>query len=600
MATAIIMPRQGQSVESCIIGKWHKQVGDRVKAGDILFTYETDKATFDEAAREDGVLLAVFFDEGDDVPCLTNVCVIGQPGENYAQFDPHGGAVSAAPAPVVAAQPAAAPVPAATQKAAAPVVSGPQGTPVIMPRQGQSVESCIIGKWHKQVGDAVAVGDVLFTYETDKATFDEPAKVAGTLLAVFYAEGDDVPCLTNVCVIGQPGDSIAQFDPNGGGTSVAQASAPTSIEGSAPSAATSAAVAAAVPTVSGTGTLPSRISPRARGLAAKSGADLRQAVASGPNGRVISRDVEALIAAGKLSTGAVGAGYDLGVTGTGLGGRVSLADLSAAPVALAAAPAPAPVAAAPAAGAAAPATAAGEPESYTAKHSNIRKVIARSMQASLSQMAQLTLNTSFDASDVLALRARLKRAGEKGLKAEQGFALAEKVPTLNDIILYACSRVLKRHAACNAHYDDEKMTYFNRVHLGVACDTPRGLMVPTIFNADLMGLATLSAEVKSAVADCQKGTISPDKLKGGTFTVTNLGTMDIESFTPVINPPQTCILGVDTITTRVREVNGELKGYPAMGLSLTFDHRALDGAPAARFLKDLKQALENFSLLLLE
>lgn len=180
-----------------------------------------------------------------------------------------------------------------------------------------------------------------------------------------------------------------------------------------------------------------------------------------------------------------------------------------------------------------------------------------------------------------------------------GFTLAEKVPTLNDIILYAVSRVLKRHAACNAHYDDEKMTYFNHVHLGVAVDTPRGLMVPTIFAADTLSLAQLSAEVKTAVADCLKGTINPDKLKGGTFTVTNLGTLDIESFTPVINPPQTCILGVNNMVTRVREVGGEIKTYQAMGLSLTFDHRALDGAPAGRFLKDLKQTLENFSLMLM-
>ncbi len=181
-----------------------------------------------------------------------------------------------------------------------------------------------------------------------------------------------------------------------------------------------------------------------------------------------------------------------------------------------------------------------------------------------------------------------------------GFALAEKVPTLNDLIVYAASRVLKRHAACNAHYDDEKMTFFRHVNMGIAVDTPRGLMVPTVFNCDQLSLAEISTTIKGLGAECQKGTISPDLLKGGTFTITNLGTLDIESFTPVINPPQTCILGVNTITTQVREVNGELKGYPAMGLSLTFDHRAIDGAPAGRFLKDLKTALENFSLLLMQ
>ncbi len=632
MATPVIMPRQGQSVESCIIGQWHKAVGDAVAVGDTLFTYETDKATFDETAREAGTLLAIFFKEGDDVPCLTNVCVIGQPGESFAQFDPAGaGAAAAGAASVVSAAASVASTTPASDSAASaapaavPVAAaGPAGTPVIMPRQGQSVESCLIGQWHKAVGDKVAVGDTLFTYETDKATFDETAKVAGTLLAIFFQEGADVPCLTNVCVIGQPGDSFAQFDPAGTGAAAAgaAATAPAPGAGAVVSAAVATTGAESAPSAApaGTGELPAKISPRARGLAARSGADLRQAVASGPQGRVIERDVAALIAAGQLATGAVGSGYPAGVTGTGLGGRVTVADLvavsaatpvrapatvtpAAAAAATTAAATVAPVAAAVApvaATATAPATApAAADEVRVEKHSNIRKVIARSMQASLTQMAQLTLNTSFDATDLLALRARLKKAGEQGLTAAQGFALAEKAPTINDLILYAVSRVLARHPACNAHYDDEKMTYFARVNLGVAVDTPRGLMVPTIFAADQQDLASLAKAVKTAAAACQAGTISPDALKGGTFTVTNLGSLGIESFTPVINPPQTCILGVNTLVTKVREGKGGLEAYQAIQLSLTFDHRALDGAPAARFLQDLVRTLENISLALL-
>jgi len=593
MAIPIIMPRQGQSVESCLIGKWHKQVGDSVAAGDLLFTYETDKATFDETAKVSGTMLAIFAAEGDDVPCLQNVCVIGQPGDSFAQFDPRGGA---APATETLAAPAAAVAPVAAAPAAAVAVapaapSGPAGTPVIMPRQGQSVESCLIGKWHKQVGDAVAEGDLLFTYETDKATFDETAKVSGTMLAIFAAEGDDVPCLQNVCVIGQPGDSFAQFDPTGASAAVAPVTE--TVAPAAPAAVQTGSANAHIGTDLPAGALPEKISPRARALAEKSGADLRQATATGPQGRVISRDVEALIAAGKVSTGAVGTAFPAGLAGTGLGGAVSLQDLSAPTVPVAAAtPAAAPIAV-PAA------TPAAADEIRVEKHSNIRKVIARSMQASLSQMAQLTLNTSFDATDLLALRARLKKAGEKGLTAEMGFALAEKAPTINDLILFAVSRVLSRHPACNAHYDDEKMTYFSRVHLGVAVDTPRGLMVPTVFAADQMDLPTLATEVKAAAKACQTGTISPDALKGGTFTVTNLGSLGIETFTPVINPPQTCILGVNTIVTKVREVNGEVKVYQAIPLSLTFDHRALDGAPAARFLQDLVRVLENISLALM-
>lgn len=450
-------------------------------------------------------------------------------------------------------------------------------TPVIMPRQGQSVESCIIGKWHKKPGDDVAVGETLFTYETDKATFDETASVAGTLLAVFFQEGDDVPCLTNVCVIGALGENADAFAPGGAPAASAQpAVAPASVASAPVAAEPAPAVAPVQPAVAASGA----VSPRAKHLAERTGADLRQAQGSGPAGRVIERDVLALVAEGRMATPAAGE-HAAGIVGTALGGRVGIADAAATQTAPAAAPI-------------APSRPADAAESWTEKHPTIRKVIARSMHDSLSKMAQLTLNTSFDATEILAFRKRIKAANEKGL------ALAETVPTLGDIVLYAVSRTLLNHPACNAHYDDEKMTYFKHVHLGVAIDTPRGLMVPTLVAADAMGLPEISRQVKALAGDCRKGTISPDLLKGGTFTVTNLGTFGIESFTPVINPPQTCILGVCGLTTRVREkADGSVGTYQSMGLSLTLDHRAVDGAPAARFLQELVAALENFTLLLM-
>ena len=204
-------------------------------------------------------------------------------------------------------------------------------------------------------------------------------------------------------------------------------------------------------------------------------------------------------------------------------------------------------------------------------------------------MAQLTLNTSFDASKLLALRASLKAGAEK-----MGLANI----TLNDMVLFAVSKVLLSHKDLNAHYLDDTMRYFKNVNIGIAVDTPRGLMVPTVFASNKLSLNDLSREAKAVITEAQNGTINPDKLKGASFTVTNLGSLGIESFTPVINPPQTGILGVCGITRRVKEVDGEDVTYPAMGLSLTFDHRALDGAPAAKFLKELCFALENFDLLM--
>ena len=240
-----------------------------------------------------------------------------------------------------------------------------------------------------------------------------------------------------------------------------------------------------------------------------------------------------------------------------------------------------------------PAAAASEvkvdaPEFTEVKLSNIRKVIAKSMHASLSNMAQLTLNSSFDATQIMNYRAMLKSKGE---------AMGLPNITFNEIVLYAVAKTILNHKDLNAHYldDAQVMRYFSHCNLGMAVDTDRGLLVPTIMNADTLSLADLAKAAKAAAKGAQDGTISPDLLKGASFTVSNLGAFGIESFTPVINPPQTGILGVDTITYRVK---ADGTTYPSMGLSLTFDHRALDGAPAAKFLKDLCTNLENFDLLL--
>lgn len=431
-------------------------------------------------------------------------------------------------------------------------------TAVIMPRQGQSVESCIIGEWFKKVGDPVQEGDILFSYETDKSSFEEPAKQAGTLLAIFYGADDDVPCLTTVAVIGEPGESYAEFAPDqAAGAEEAPAAEAPAVE--APAA---AAAVAAAPAAQAEGTALRGVSPRARNAAERLHVDPAQAQPTGPNGRVIERDIKALAQAGR--------------TGTGLGGRVTAADQAAA-------------AAAPAAQAA-PAVQGADTEYQDVKLPNIRKVIAKSMFQSLSTMAQLTHTTSFDATCIMNFRKGLKAAPEQ-----------LQVPniTLNDIILFAASRVLPKHPDLNAHFLEDKMRYFRHVNLGIAVDTPRGLMVPTLMRAEEKSLKEIAAEAKALAAACQDGSINPDLLQGASFTVSNLGTLGIEHFTPVINPPQTGILGVDCIVERVRTVDGQITVYPAMGLSLTYDHRALDGAPASRFLQDMRAALENFQALLI-
>ena len=426
-------------------------------------------------------------------------------------------------------------------------------TPVIMPRQGQSVESCIITEWKKKVGDSVQTGDVLFSYETDKSTFEEQAKLDGTLLAVFYDEDDDVPVLVNVAVIGSPGESFAEFAPEGAASSEQTIATP---EQELPKA--QAAVAAVSIAARAEG-----VSPRAKSAAQKLGVDPAQAQPTGPHGRVIERDVLSL--AKETRTGS-------GIGGRVLAGEEAIEAVSAAPAAVVA---PSEVNAL---------------EYDEVRLPNLRRTIAKTMHDSLSEMAQLTHNTTFDATKMLAFR--------EGLKAAPESMELPKI-TINDIILFAVSRVLVKHEQLNAHMLGDKMRYFKHVNLGIAVDTPRGLLVPTLFAAETKSLGQISSESKALAKAAVDGNVNPDHLQGGTFTISNLGLCGVESFTPVINPPQVALLGVCNITERIRTVDGQITAYPAMGLSLTYDHRAVDGAPASRFLKDLVTALEHFDLLLI-
>ena len=520
MAEGVLMPKAGITVESCVIGEWKKNVGDQVAVGDILFTYETDKAEFECESTAAGTLLAQFYAEGDEVPCLVNVCAVGNPGEDVEALKNAAPAAEAPAAPAAAATAAAAP-------AAAVKPDGPCAQAVIMPKEGITVESCIIGEWKKNVGDAVAVGDVLFTYETDKAEFECPSTAAGTLLAKFFEDGDEVPCLVNVCAVGNPGDAYEFLKPG------AEAPAPAA---EAPAAeAPAAAAAPAAPKAELTA-----ISPRAMAKAVANNVNPALATGTGPKGRIIERDIDKLIASGAA------AAY------------------------------------------AAPAAAA-ETAFEDVKFGPVRKATAKSMTKSLSTMAQLTQQYSFDASQIQAYRAMLKP-----MDAPMG-----KI-SLNDMVMFAVAKTILSCPDLNANMvEDNVIRHFNHVNLGFACDTPRGLLVPTIFHADEMSLLELSMEAKRLATAARDGSLSPDEMTGATFTVTNIGSFGCEAFTPVVNPPQIGILGVCNIQTKIKSAkDGMIETYPAMGLSLTFDHRALDGAPAARYMSELCKSLESFMTLM--
>lgn len=444
-------------------------------------------------------------------------------------------------------------------------------TIVVMPQLGNSVESCIIVEWMIAEGDTVSVDQTLASIETDKSTMEVPSTAEGTVLKLLWEEGDEVPVKEPLIIVGEPGEDISGLVP-GGDAAPAEAAAAPAEQAAAPEAA-----APAFATERATGA----VSPRARALAASNGVDASAITqGSGPHGRVIERDVAAAIAAGPVLTSAARAAGVSAAEGTGIGGRVSVADAGRT------------AEAAPAAAVAAPAAAADFPGASTSTPlKGVRKVVAKRMMESLSSTAQLTLNTTANAAGILAMRKKVKNADE---------ALGLNKITLNDLVCFAVSRTLLKYPVFNAHLEDGVLTEFEQVHLGFACDTPRGLFVPVIRSAQALGLKAFSDEAKRLASSAIDGSLSPEFLSGGTFTVSNIGSFGIETFTPVINLPQTAILGVGAITPRpVVAADGTIGVEQRLTLSLTIDHQVIDGADGARFLRDLVAAIENIDVTVL-
>jgi pyruvate dehydrogenase E2 component (dihydrolipoamide acetyltransferase) len=465
-----------------------------------------------------------------------------------------------------------------------------------MPKQGQSVETCAIVGWKKKLGDAVRLGEVICDVETDKAAFEVESTAEGTLLAILHEAGSDVPVLAPIAVIGAPGENIAalaqgasaaQVTPapaaSAAPTAAATPVAPAAPAASAPSKAPVSAIPGSAAAAQATGE-PLAASPRARALAASRGVSLASLRGTGPGGRIIERDIEAAFAQGQPLTPAardLAAGGAVFAEATGIGGRARAVDATAAAaqgVARAAAPAAASMAQA-------------APGAVTEiKVTGVRKLIAERMLASLQTTAQLTLVSSADARALLDLRARFKESPE---------TLGLREVTINDMVHFAVSRALLAHRDVNALFSGDMIRQYADVHMAFATDTPRGLMVPVIRNAHALSLRAISKEARRLAAACREGGITPDEMQGATFTVTNLGGLGIESFTPILNPPQVAILGVGSIVARpVVGAGGTTSFVPHIGLSLTINHQVVDGAPGARFLQTLAGSLARLDLLL--
>jgi pyruvate dehydrogenase E2 component (dihydrolipoamide acetyltransferase) len=461
-------------------------------------------------------------------------------------------------------------------------------TGILMPKQGNTVEECVLTEWRIAKGDSVSEGDIIADIETDKATFEVEATASGTVLDLFWEEGDLVPVLVNICAVGEPGEDVGDLRPDGAeaaapaedaGDSKAAPAAeepPTPAEPAEETPAPQAAGAAETPKAGQAPEAP--LSPRARKFLREHPFNLPAIQGSGAGGRIIEQDVkDAYQQAAKLSPAAAAMqaeGVAAPAEGTGVGGMIRTVDMGReAPPA-----------------AAAPVVPPAEDTVEKKPLPNIRKIIAQRLHESLASMAQYTLNAEADVSGLLALRAQIKDGRE---------ALGLANVNIGDMVMFATIKALLRHPEINAEFIDNVVHQHSAVHMGFACDTPRGLMVPVLENAQALSLGQLSAQVKDLASQAIEGRLNPDRLQGGTFTVSNLGAFGITTFTPVINAPQVGILGVgNTILRPVRTKDG-IEHRDMLQLSLTLNHMVIDGAPGARFLQTLKAMLENFTLVCL-
>jgi pyruvate dehydrogenase E2 component (dihydrolipoamide acetyltransferase) len=537
MAEIIKMPKMSDTMTEGVIASWLKKVGDTVKSGDILAEVETDKATMELENYEDGTLLYIGPKEKESVPVDGVLAIIGNKDEDISGLLSQiqgGGAPAAAPAP------APAPAQAAPEKAAAPAqpATDVKATVIRMPKMSDTMTEGVIASWQKKVGDKVKSGDILAEVETDKATMELENYEDGTLLYIGIEAGSSVPVDGIIAIVGEEGADYKQLLQGGAPAPVPSpeaAKAETPVEApKADAQAAPAQQAAAAPAATG-----GRVfaSPLAKKIAQEKGIDLAQVKGSGDNGRIVVKDVESFVP-------------------------------SAQP---AAAPAPAPATAGP--------VPSGAPYEEVAI-SQMRKVIAKRLAESLFTAPHFYLTMEIDMDK--AMEARI--------------AINEMSPvkvSFNDLVIKAAAAALKKHPAVNSSWLGDKIRYNNHVNIGVAVAVEDGLLVPVVRNADLKTLSQISGEVKDLGGKAKSKKLQPSDWEGNTFTISNLGMFGIDEFTAIINPPDACIMAVGGIKQTPVVKNGQIQIGNIMKVTLSCDHRVVDGAVGSAFLQTFKKLLEN-------
>jgi len=553
MAEVILMPRLSDTMTEGVIAEWHKKVGDPVKKGDLLAEIETDKATMELESYQDGTILHLGAGKGAKLQVNDLLAIVGKQGEDVSALVAQHSGGAAAPAPAAAEkpaeQPAPTPVPASApaQPAAPGIDVSKMEEVVLMPRLSDTMTEGVIAGWNKKVGDDVKKGEVLAEIETDKATMELESYKDGKLLYQGAKVGEKIQVNDLLCIIGKEGfDVNAVVNALKGGAQSAPAAAPLPAEQKAAQPAQAAAPAAPVQQqVVNEGRI--LASPLAKKIAQDKGVDLKYIKGTGDNGRIIKTDVDNYTPA-------------------------------AAPAAQAQPQQAAPAQAAPKA--AIPPAPAGVVSFDEIPVSQMRKVIAKRLAESLFTAPHFYLTMAIDMDACVAARAKLNEVSKVKI-------------SFNDIVLKATATALKQHPKVNSSWLGDKIRINHHVNIGVAVAVDEGLLVPVVRFADTKSLSQIGAEVKDFAQKAKDKKLQPADWEGSTFTISNLGMFGIDQFTAIINPPDACILAVGGISQEPVVKNGQIVVGNVMKVTLSCDHRVVDGATGSAFLQTLKSLLEE-------
>ncbi|SMC65774.1 pyruvate dehydrogenase complex dihydrolipoamide acetyltransferase [Cellulophaga tyrosinoxydans] len=540
MAVVINMPRLSDTMEEGTVAKWLKKVGDKVEEGDILAEIETDKATMEFESFNEGTLLHIGIQEGDGAPVDTLLAIIGEEGEDISGLLNGGSAPAAVVAPAKEEEVAPKQESSEDSEGATEI---PEGVEVIkMPRLSDTMEEGTVATWLKKVGDKVEEGDILAEIETDKATMEFESFYSGTLLYIGIQEGESSPVDAVLAVIGPEGtdvDSVLKGKP-----ATKKASAPAT-ETTATEKKSTENKAEAVTTVSANDGQRIFASPLAKKIASEKGVNLANVTGSGDNGRIVKKDVENFVPSKAASASAPVVNN-------------ATAQANVAPLNL-------PV---------------GEESFEEVKNNQMRKVIAKRLGESkfTAPHYYLTIEVSMD--DAKASRAQINN-------------LPDTKVSFNDMVVKACAMALKKHPQVNTTWNGDTTRYNHHISVGVAVAVEDGLVVPVLKFTDQMGLSQIGASVRDLAGKARNKKLTPAEMEGSTFTVSNLGMFGIESFTSIINQPNSAILSVGAIIEKPVVKNGQIVVGSTMKLTLACDHRTVDGATAAEFLQTLRSYIEN-------